>query len=318
MDKEKDPMIASSDIDGSLTSEEDRALEGELQAAFQTMTAPEALKARTLAAMRAASEETAPVMSVHSVRMTPQKTTSSKSLKKTFTLYRRRFVSLVAAACLVFACFGGGVAYASETAYVSIEATPSIELALNCFNVVIKATAANTAGTELLGQVSVQNKPYDEAVRILIQTAQNDGMISGGDVVAVTVASNDGNQANGLVNKAQSTLASLNCAASYAETNIEIRKEAQETGLSTGKYRAYLELQSLGVSLSAEECANMTMPQLKAAIEAASGSAGTAGSGNGNTSYQNSGNSDMSGQGQSGGSSAPMQSSDTSKQQGKP
>jgi uncharacterized membrane protein YgcG len=323
MDKEKDPMIASSEIDGSLTSEEDRALEGELQAVFETMTAPEALKARTLAAMHAASEETVPVTPSINTRTVTPTTTSSKSFKKTFTLYRRRFVALVAAACLVFACFGGGVAYATETAYVSIESTPSIELALNCFNIVVKTTATNAAGTELLGQANVQNKSYDEAVRILIQTAQSDGMISGSDVVAVTVASNDGNQANGLMNKAQSTLASLNCNATYAETNVETREEAQETGLSTGKYRAYLELQSLGVPLSIEDCANMTMPQLKAAIDAASKNANT--SGNGNASGQNSGNADMSGQvqsggsssGQSGGSSGQMQSGDAGKQQGK-
>ncbi len=328
MDKERDPMIVSSDIERSLTPEEDTLLEGKLHATFETMTASEELKARTLKAMQEASEQATHVVPARDIKPMQKQTTSPQSFRKTFSVYRRRFIAVIAAACLAFASLGGGVAYATETAYVSIEATPSVELALNCFDIVVKTTASNAAGNDLINQVNVQNKPYDEAVRMLIQAAQGEGMISDSDVVSVTVASNNNGQVNSLVNKAQSTLTSLNCNASYSETNMETREQAQENGLSTGRYRAYLELQSLGSSLSLQDCMNMSMPQLKAAIEALGGSSNAAE--NGNNSSQGGGQSggqgsgsgtgSMSGQGSSAmdtGSSSSGQGGEANRQQGK-
>ena len=103
----------------------------------------------------------------------------------------RRWVRIAVAACLAAALAGGGgVVYASESAYVEISAdgtVPSaadagadgapapdgaasggstelaVELGLNCFNVVVRATGLNEAGQALLDKVDVVGKSYEEA-----------------------------------------------------------------------------------------------------------------------------------------------------------
>ena len=60
------------------------------------------------------------------------------------------------------------MSYFSTTALVSIDVNPSIELQINRYNRVISADSFNQDGADLLEQVNIQNMPYTDAVKAIL------------------------------------------------------------------------------------------------------------------------------------------------------
>ena len=205
----------------------------------------------------------------------------------------RRWARIAVAACLAAALAGGGgVVYASESAYVEISAdgtVPSaadagadgapapdgaasggstesaVELGLNCFNVVVRATGLNEAGQALLDKVDVVGKSYEEAAAALLgqDATGSDGFVD------VTVTSGNAGQRDYLNQTSESCLDHRE-SGTYAcgHASEETWQAGRESGMGTARYQAFLELQQLDPSVTVEDCQDLTLREMRLMVEA--------------------------------------------------
>lgn len=170
-------------------------------------------------------------------------------------------IAAIAACLALVACLIGGVAdFLRPVAYVGIDANPSVELTLNRFDIVVGTHALNDDGQRTLDETSCMWRPFDDAARDLDGTMRT---IAGEDAV-VEVSIDCDNESRYAALAAQSN----NCFGRNGEahcnrTSAEERQAAHNLGMGVAKYRAYQKLQEAGVDISAEECASMSMRELR-------------------------------------------------------
>lgn len=217
--------------------------------------------------------------------------------KRRGALFARRSFRIAVAACLCGALvFGGGTAvYASESAAVEISADTvagtaeddalgagqagavseaAIELGVNRLNIVVRATGLNEAGEALLQAVSVVGKSYEDAAALIMG---QDAIVQGG-FVSVTVSGGNAGQCDYL-DQASETCLGHRAEGSYAceSASVEERQAAQEAGMGTARYQAYLELTALDSGVTEELCHDLTLGEMRWMIDALqSGAASTA------------------------------------------
>ena len=185
--------------------------------------------------------------------------------------WRRAAIAL--AACLVLAAVGliGSRLYFEETAFVGIDVNPSIELGINRFDIVVSAKAYNEDGEALLRDVSVTGKPYDSAVATLTSSTAFAPYLESDAYIAISVASNDAGQSDTLRTQSDACLRSLPCEGSCHTVDAETRAAASAAGMGAGRYQAALRLLELDGSLTLEDCASMSMHELRSRIAALEG-----------------------------------------------
>lgn len=170
-------------------------------------------------------------------------------------------IAAIAACLALVACLIGGVAdFLRPMAYVGIDVNPSVELTLNRFDIVVGTHALNDDGQQALNEASCMWRPFDDAARDL------DGAMRAitGEGAVVEVSIDCDNESRYAALAAQSN----NCFGCNGEahcdrTNAKERQAAHNLGMGVAKYRAYQELQEAGVDISAEECASMSMRELR-------------------------------------------------------
>lgn len=170
-------------------------------------------------------------------------------------------IAAIAACLTLVACLIGGVAdFLRPVAYVGIDVNPSVELTLNRFDVVVGTCALNDDGQQALDEVPCMWRAFDDAARDL------DGAMRAiaGEGAVVEVSIDCDNESRYAALAAQSN----NCFGCNGEarcdrTNAEERQAAHDLGMGVAKYRAYQALQEAGVDISAEECASMSMRELR-------------------------------------------------------
>lgn len=170
-------------------------------------------------------------------------------------------IAAIAACLALVACLIGGVAdFLRPMAYVGIDVNPSVELTLNRFDIVVGTHALNDDGQRALDEASCMWRPFDDAARDLDGTMRT----IAGEGAVVEVSIDCANESRYAALAAQSN----NCFGCNGEahcdrTNAEERQAAHNLGMGVAKYRAYQELQEAGVDISAEECASMSMRELR-------------------------------------------------------
>lgn len=170
-------------------------------------------------------------------------------------------IAAIAACLALVACLIGGVAdFLRPVAYVGIDVNPSVELTLNRFDIVVGTHALNDDGQRALDEAPCMWRPFDDAARDL------DGAMRtiAGEGAVVEVSIDCDNESRYAALAAQSN----NCFGRNGEahcnrTSAEERQAAHDSGMGVAKYRAYQELQEAGVDISAEECASMSMRELR-------------------------------------------------------
>ncbi|BAK98274.1 hypothetical protein OBV_10760 [Oscillibacter valericigenes Sjm18-20] len=175
---------------------------------------------------------------------------------------RNKFLVAVsaAAACLILA-LGGSAYYHTPINYLCLDINPSVELGINAFGKVVSSQAYNEDGLMLLGDNSCLNLSVEDAVGTLVLDAARQGFIAGdgSTVIAVTAESNKNHDAAELQSSgefgANSALnASGISAIVYADsTDLQLRKQALDLGISPGKLRLISILQILDPGISIEE-----------------------------------------------------------------
>lgn len=234
---------------------------------------------------KAAEEPFAPPASRHAIE-TPKGQGSATSQKRHVALHfvKGGRIAAIAACLALVACLIGGVAdFLRPMAYVGIDVNPSVELTLNRFDIVVGTHALNDDGQQALDEASCMWRPFDDVARDL------DGAMRAiaGEGAVVEVSIDCDNESRYAALAAQSN----NCFGCNGEahcdrTNAEERQAAHDSGMGVAKYRAYQELQEAGVDISAEECASMSMRELrdllaKTGVDTSEGESEHAGMGNG-------------------------------------
>lgn len=242
--------------------------EDKIRDAFDAIHAEDALKERTLEAVRAqvAGEkdgekdgEKRGLLARHGARRQAQ----------VVTLRRR----LAVAACLVVALVAaGGWAWLTPTATISVDVNPSVELGINRFDRVVSARGVNDDGRALLSEVDVWGATYDEAVdRLLASSNVSTLLAEGGQAEVTVVDQGDSDQCARLLAGVEA------CASEHENTHCHGADEddvsaARDVGLSYGKYRLLLEIQELDPSVTADDVRDLSMREMLDLLESLGGS----------------------------------------------
>ncbi len=243
---------------------------------FDALKAPERAKASALAhieAVRRASQvsEGSSTSQIPASRTAaPERATSNRRHPQ-----RARRWAAAIAACLILACVGafGYNTYTSPTAFVGLDINPSIEFSINRFERVVDVKSLNDDGRALLESCpSLTGKPYEDALDTVLSCEGFQAYAAEDALVAVDVVSEDEAQATQLLTQSQQQLASLPCQTQCHRTDEATRESAHHAGMGMGRYRAAQELIEADSSYTLEECASMSMHQIKDACAAAHGS----------------------------------------------
>lgn len=189
------------------------------------------------------------------------------------------FVS--AAACVLFLLLGGHRLYFTSTAEISIDINPSIELGINRFDRVVRMKGYNDDGRELLDSLDIKYRNYSEAVEQIMKEEQIESLLADEGIMTIAVTGTDEEQSAEILSGVQSCTAEQNNTYCYYAQKEEVEK-AHELGLSYGKYRAFLEVQSLDPDITADTVKEMSMREIKDLIAKLSGGSETTESGSGN------------------------------------
>ena len=125
----------------------------------------------------------------------------------------------------------------------------------------------------MANSLDIKYLDYTDAVNQVLENESVAGLLSDGEVITIGVIGEDNEQSAAILAEIESCTTGNPNAYCYYANSDEVEK-AREMGLSYGKYRAYLELQSLGAEVTAEEVRNMTMREIQDLIGALSGDIG--------------------------------------------
>ena len=186
---------------------------------------------------------------------TPQK------CRKTLRFAKGGRITAIAACVALVACLIGGVAdFLRPVAYVGIDVNPSVELTLTRFDIVVGTCALNDDGRRALDEAPCMWRAFDDAARDLDGAMR--AIAGEGAVVEVSIDCDNENRYAALAAQSNDCFG-CNGEAHCERTNAEERQAAHDSGMGVAKYRAYQALQEAGVDISAEECASMSMRELR-------------------------------------------------------
>lgn len=207
--------------------------------------------------------------SVHAERELKEKTKKYLARKSC-----RRQVRPLRYAAAVFGCLlllllgaGGYTMYAAPVAAISIDINPSMEWEVNRFDRVVSVTCYNKEAERTVGRLHLKHRKYDEAISALLIEMERSGYLTEDGMVNISVISEDQNKSTEMQNRA------AQCAGQYCSNvschagNSADMAAAHESGLSFGKYQAFLKLQELDPSVTAEDVRGMCMRQIQELID---------------------------------------------------
>lgn len=186
---------------------------------------------------------------------------TSQKRRKALRFAKGGRIAAIAACLALVACLIGGVAdFLRPVAYVGIDVNPSVELTLNRFDIVVGTHALNDDGQQALDEAPCMWRAFADAARDLDGAMR--AIAGEGAVAEVSIDCDNENRYAALA--AQSN----NCFGCKGEahcnrTNAEERQAAHDLSMGVAKYRAYQALQEAGIDVSTEECASMSMRELR-------------------------------------------------------
>ncbi|WP_155245117.1 hypothetical protein [Enterocloster clostridioformis] len=138
----------------------------------------------------------------------------------------------------------------------------------------IAITGFNEDGQALSDALDVKYKNYAQAVEQILHHDSVTALLSGGEVIAITVVGPDGQQSAKLLSGVKTCAAGQGNIDCYS-AQPEEADAAHEAGLSCGKYRAFLELQLLDPDVTPEAVQGMTMREIRDMIDRLSSDSGS-------------------------------------------
>ena len=176
---------------------------------------------------------------------------------------------LAMAACALLLALGIGgwwLYFITPTASISIEVNPWIELGVNRFDRVVSVEGRNDDGTALADTLDLRFMDCTQAVQTVLESERVSALLAADEVMAIGVIGSDETQCSRLLGQVETTAAASPNAYCYCADSQEAAA-ARETGLSCGKYRAYLALRELDPTITPEEVRAMSMRELRQRME---------------------------------------------------
>lgn len=180
------------------------------------------------------------------------------------TVPKFRYAVALAAFLTVFFGIGGYSMLYSAVSYISIDVNPSVELALNRLDRVVKVSAYNDEGAAILDGMNLKGKSYTAAIDALFSNQSFQKYIDNGADVNFTVVSDNEKEITEGIKKCGG-YSQYNSACHGADS--EMHSKAHEYGISTGKYKAYVKLKEEGIDINIDDCRNMSLKQLYEILE---------------------------------------------------
>ena len=227
--------------------------------AFDSVSVPEGLKAHTLTYI--AEHDTARETTEHGAPPSP---------KTKHRHYRTWYLATAACFMLVALCLFGYRTYTTETAYVSVDLNPSIELGLNCFSFVISEQAFNADGEQILAETSFLGMPYEKAIDLLTGTSLTQ-FVRADAYLDISIMSTNARQAQMLMDASAVCLEVLPYFGTCRAVSAQEHADAQAAHMGVGRYVAASLLMELNPVFTMDECRTMSMRALQREIEAAGG-----------------------------------------------
>ena len=179
--------------------------------------------------------------------------------------YKFRY-ALIPVACVLM-LFIGYQMYFTPTLAISIDINPSIEMEVNRFDKVIAINGYNEDGEELLSQINdVKYMNYADAVNQIIENKEISTLLSNDEIMIISIIGDDDEQSLRILSDIEAYTSkdtNIHCYHGYYEE----LDEANELGLSYGKYHAYQKLRSLNINISIEEVRSMSMREIHDLLE---------------------------------------------------
>lgn len=172
----------------------------------------------------------------------------------------RRLVPVFA--CIAFLLIGGQWLYFTPTVEISLDINPSIELSVNRFNRIISSEGYNDEGATLINSLDIKYMNYLEAVNQIIESEDIVSLLSNDEIMTIAVTGTNSTQSKEILSHIQSCTSGRNNTYCYYARSEEVEM-AHDVGLSYGKYRAYLELQTLDPTITVDDIQNMTMREIR-------------------------------------------------------
>lgn len=186
--------------------------------------------------------------------------------------YRRLAAAM---ACLLFVAMGWGgyFLYFIPVSSISVDVNPSIELGINRFDRVVRVDTYNDDGYNIMSSLDVRFMDYRDAMDVILNQESEEAYLAEDSCIAIAVSG----AAEG---KQREMLACLHtCASSYGNVHCSTGSHgdaaaAHEAGMTLGRYQAFLELQALDSSITAEDIEGLTISQIWDKIAELSGDTG--------------------------------------------
>lgn len=216
-----------------------------IQEAFDQIEASEALKSSTLRFLQMERE---------------------RRNRRVFLFGWERAVAVACAALVL--CLGGGF-YTVKTpvSYISIDVNPSIELSINRFDRVVDTAFYNEEGEALLTDVQVMGLRYTEAIDAIVESEALQPYLGKKASLSFTVAAGDSEKRAAILTGIEECSGARKHHGQSYEADISSIPDAHESGLSFGKYAAYLALSQYDSTVTTEDCRGMSMGEIHQQID---------------------------------------------------
>ena len=179
----------------------------------------------------------------------------------------RRLIPAMASLLLILAGVGGGCwFYFTPTYAICIDTDAPVELRVNCFDKVI---AVESSGGNLEAASGVRFKDCAEAVSQILSDETLTAYLEE-EGLSIVVTGTDEEQSSRVLAKVSACTGTQQNVYCCAGSDEELAA-AEEAGLPYGKYMAFLELQALDPSVTAEEVSSMSLKEIRNWIAALSG-----------------------------------------------
>ncbi|WP_010251305.1 anti-sigma-I factor RsgI family protein [Acetivibrio cellulolyticus] len=185
-------------------------------------------------------------------------------------------ISAVASIAAVFVLLFIGYRFlfvANEYAYVDIDINPSVEMAIDKDENILKTKALNSDGQTLLDAAKVKNMALNDAVALLLSKSKEIGFLNSVNnkiILSTTFNSNtdsDNENIKTLISSLKEIANNSGVESQVIELSPEDRKEALEIGLSMGKYYIYNKAKDEGITLTVEEVKNASVESLLSKVD---------------------------------------------------
>ena len=195
---------------------------------------------------------------------------SEKRREKGEPSRRLAFPKALAAVCiaLLLGIGIGGYGYSwvqAPVSYVAIDVNPSMELALNRFDKVVSVKAYNREGEEILRDLSLRGKRYTDAIDLIMASKAMEAYLTEKAELVFTVAA-DSSRESELKSGVEGCAGHSGHNSQSFSVDMEAAAKAHDSGLSLGKYYAWLQLLQYDDTVTVDDCRDMSMAEIHGLI----------------------------------------------------